>query len=291
MEGRIINLSRFCTDDGPGIRTTVFLKGCPLRCLWCHNPESQSRESEILYSAEKCVGCTSCEAVCPGGCHSFREGVHLFQRGECIGCGGCAKLCPTEALTLSGKTVDSAEIFREVARDAVFYRESGGGVTVSGGEPLAQPAFTADLLRLCRENGIGTAVETCGFAGEAAVETVLPFCDFILFDVKETDPERHRRFTGVPLEPILKTLHRIAERKIPFRLRLPVIPGFNDREEHFAKAKELAAGFSSCQGLEVMPYHSLGQYKYVQLGKPYLCADVKEPTPETIARWRAAVEG
>lgn len=238
MQGRIINITRFCTDDGPGIRTTVFLKGCPLKCIWCHNPESQISEEQ-----------TYCD-------------------GETV-----------------GKTVTAEEVFQEVKQDAAFYDTSGGGVTVSGGEPLLQPKFTAEILRLCRENGIHTAMETSGFAGRPALEMVLLYCDLVLFDIKETDAENHRKYTGVPQEPILENLRIINDAGIPFILRLPIIPGLNDRREHFEKVKALAKTWKHCRNIQVMPYHTLGQYKYQKLDWGYACANIREPDKAQKEEW------
>lgn len=238
MEGKIINITRFCTDDGPGIRTTVFLKGCPLRCLWCHNPESQNPKEE------------------------------QYINGERI-----------------GRSVTSQEVFDEIERDKVFYETSGGGVTISGGEPLFQPQFTASILKLCKESGIHTAIETCGFTAKNTLEQVLKYCDLVLFDIKETNEEKHFRFTGAPLSPILENLTRINELQIPFVIRLPIIPGLNDTEEHFFKVKELADKMKCCKSIEIMPYHRLGAYKYEQLGRKYLCSDIEEPTKQQIEKW------
>lgn len=238
MEGKIINITRFCTDDGPGIRTTVFLKGCPLKCIWCHNPESQNPKDEQYITGEKI-----------------------------------------------GWSVTSQEVFDEIERDKVFYETSGGGVTVSGGEPLLQPQFTANILKLCKENGIHTAIETCGFAAKNTLDEVLKYCDLVLFDIKETNEENHFRFTGAPLAPIIENLARINEMQIPFVIRLPIIPGLNDTEEHFLKVKELVGKMKYCKSIEIMPYHKLGAYKYEQLGRKYLCADLEEPTKQQIEKW------
>jgi len=286
----IINIARFCTEDGPGIRTTVFLKGCPLRCAWCHNPESQSPQQEVLYNPQACRHCGGCAAVCPAGAHRMRDGLHCFDRALCTGCGACTEVCPTGAVEHSGKWLSTAEVFREAQKDAVFYRTSGGGITVSGGEPLSRPAFTAEFLQLCTNAGFHTALETSGFAGEAALAQVLPHCDLVLFDIKETDPNRHLAFTEVPLQPILDNLRRIDAAGIPTRLRLPVIPGWNDREEHFRAARALAGTLLHCTGLEVMPYHQIGAYKYALLQRPYRCAAVEAPSPSTVAHWRSLVE-
>lgn len=238
LEGRIINITRFCTDDGPGIRTTVFLKGCPLRCLWCHNPESQNPKEEHDINGEKI-----------------------------------------------GTTMSAQEILAEIVRDKVFYETSGGGVTVSGGEPLYQPEFTSEILRLCKENNIHTAIETSGYASESAIRKVLKYCDFVLFDIKETDEEKHLEYTGASLDVVLQNLKIVNDGKVPFVIRLPIIPGMNDRDDHFLKVKDVVGKLAFCRGIEIMPYHKLGEYKYHQLGRDYFCQNVEEPSKEQVRKW------
>ena len=289
MNGNIINVVRFCTNDGPGIRTTVFLKGCPLRCVWCHNPESQSKQIELAYDSKKCLACGRCVKVCASVSHLMNP-MHEFNRSLCVGCGACVEDCPTKAVRLYGRTVSVDEVFNEVQKDKVYYDTSGGGVTVSGGEPIFQSEFTGGLLKKCKENGINTAIETSGFADEQSLLSVIEYCDYVLFDVKETDEALHKKYTGVRLEPILRNLEIINERKIPFIIRAPIIPTLNDRKEHFIKLKEICREMKSCQGIQIMPYHTIGSYKYELLGREYACKDITEPTKQEIEKWNKLLE-
>ncbi len=243
MQGNIINITRFCVDDGPGIRTTVFLKGCPLKCIWCHNPESQKGD------------------------------IENYVNGEVI-----------------GRKADVQEIINEVIKDKIFYETSGGGVTVSGGEPLMQPEFTAKILEGCKEKGISTAIETSGYGTSDALYKILKYCDLVLFDIKETNEENHLKFTGVKQDIILKNLKIINEMKIPFIIRMPIIPGLNDRSEHFIKVKQLSETFEYCKDIEIMPYHKLGKYKYEKLDREYLCKDIEEPSKAQVEKWQNSIK-
>ena len=263
--GTVFDLSRYCLQDGPGIRTTVFLKGCPLRCTWCHNPESQSARPEILFSTSQCVNCGACVAACPKGCHTI-EGTHVFDRAKCVGCGACAAVCPTEALRLAGRTRTAAEVIREVLKDKVFYNTSGGGMTVSGGEPTVQLDFLEALLVLARRKGLHTAIETCGYAPTRVFERIAPLVDLFLFDYKESAPERHLRFTGVKQDLILENLAYLDRIGKEIILRIPLIPSFNATEEHLYGIAETAKRYRSVRKIEVLPYHPLGVSKEDELG-------------------------
>lgn len=266
LKGNIFDIQRFSVHDGPGIRTTVFLKGCPLSCIWCHNPESQSKEISIAYYAKNCIGCGACAEACRAGCHSITaDGTHVFVRDNCITCGACAEACASDAMVAFGKSVTVDEVMSEVRRDKMFYKNSGGGMTLSGGEPLMQGEFTLALLRAARAEGIGTAIETSGFGTKAAITEIAKYTDLFLFDVKESDTVAHKRLTGAPIEPILENLKLLGELRANIILRCPLIPGINVREGHLAAIARLAATTPGVKEINVMAYHTLGAGKYAAL--------------------------
>ena len=254
--GRVLRLQRFCLHDGPGIRTTVFLKGCPARCPWCHNPESQASGPELMLFTERCLRCGSCATACPNG----------LEPSRCTACGSCAEACPTGARQLVGRTVTAAEVFEEASRDRVFFDESGGGVTFSGGEPLAQAAFLRELLLGCRELGLHAAVDTCGFAPRETLLGLVPLVDLFLFDLKLLDEVRHEQLTGLPLSPILGNLEALASSGARVWLRVPVVPGLTDDEAALARAASLAARLRLTR-VDLLPYHATGSGKLRRLGR------------------------
>jgi pyruvate formate lyase activating enzyme len=268
--GTVLSIHRASLHDGPGIRTTVFLKGCPLRCAWCHNPESQRTAPELAFRAERCTGCGRCAAACPQQAHRLVDGQHRFDREACIACGACTGTC--QALELYGSRKTVAECLAPVLADRPYYRRSGGGMTVSGGEPLAQPAFTAALLAAARCHGIHTCLETCGHATDAALDAVLPHVDLVLFDSKASDDALHQLLTGVGLERIHRTRDRLRAAGVPVILRCPLVPGVNDDDEHLAAIA--AWSRASTWPVEVMPFHTLGLGKAAALGRP--AADIPQ---------------
>jgi len=283
----IFNIMRFATHDGPGIRTTVFFKGCPLSCWWCHNPESQSFLPDRLYFADRCRHCLDCVTACPQHAISATNGA-ISTSAACDFCGQCAQACMAEARQIAGVRLSVGELLAEVEKDGIFFDDSAGGVTLSGGEPLSQPVFAAAFLRECRERGIATAVETCGFAPmETFLETSL-LADRILFDLKLADTEKHRRYTGVSNESILRNLQALTARHPAVTVRIPVVPGINDSHADLA-------GFAAClrdvraRRVELLPYHRIGADKYRRLGREYRMADTPQPAAADLARFRDAL--
>ena len=264
--GMVFDIQHFSLDNGPGIRTAVFLKGCPLRCAWCHNPEGQSRRPELLLYRDKCTLCSSCAAVCPWQCHVFEKGRHIFRRKSCRGCGRCTSACLTEALRLAGSSITVAEVMEALSCDRPFYGNDGG-ITLTGGEPLAQPDFTLALLQTAKRQKLHTCLETSGY-GEAGILTaLLPYTDLILYDIKETDPHRHKALTGVELAPILDNLRQLARAGAALVLRCPLIENGNLREEHALALARLADSMPTLLGIDIEPYHPFGLSKYTALEK------------------------
>lgn len=260
---RVTEIQRFCMHDGYGIRTTVFLKGCPLRCKWCHNPETKSPRRELLYYESKCISCGAC-ATCPQEVHGF-SGGHALDRSLCRACGSCAELCPTGALELCGKEMTVETILQTVEKDCAFYAD-GGGITVSGGEPFLQAGGTLALLRESRVRGLSTAVETCGYAEVETLLAAVADTELFLWDVKDTNDERHMCYTGVSNRSILENLRAVDRAGGKTRLRCILVNGVNAEAEHYRAVAELACSLSHCEGVEWLPYHAYGGTKSVFLG-------------------------
>ncbi len=272
--GIVFNIQRYSIHDGPGIRTTVFLKGCPLRCFWCQNPESQKMEPQILFDEKKCTSCGECLKVCPSGATSRSDGRIRVDRGRCKASGKCAEVCPNEARKVAGRSMTVDEVMREVMRDVKFYENSGGGVTLSGGDPLAQPDFALSILQRCKRAGLHTALDTCGYAPWTTLEKVLPYVDLFLFDIKHPDPAAHRQGTGRDLDLILQNAKEISKRG-KMRVRVPLIPGFNDSPEVVRQIARFVREELHIADVDLLTYNPLGEGKYELLGmlcspRPYI---------------------
>jgi len=267
-KGMVFDIQRMSIHDGPGIRTTVFLKGCPLQCLWCHNPEGRATRPQLAFTPSLCIGCGFCFRRCPNDGHVMVDGEHQLRREPCVECFGCVEQCYSNALEVIGKEMAAEEVLAEVEKDNPFYVESGGGMTLSGGEPLLQFDFTKALLEGARERHIHTCLETCGVGPTDRSHELVDLVDLFLFDCKETDPERHIAQTGASNDIILANLRRLDALGAALVLRCPIVPGINLREDHLQGIVDLAASLTHCQAIHVMPHHRLGDAKRTRLGLP-----------------------
>jgi pyruvate formate lyase activating enzyme len=267
ITGIVFGIQHFSVDDGPGIRTAVFLKGCNMACLWCHNPESISHKKELMFWDAKCTMCGVCEAACPSGAHHLSSGVHVIDANCCSACGKCADACAAGALTVVGRVTSPEEIVAEAKKEMRYFRASGGGLTITGGEPMCQLALTLETSKLARHAGISVAIETNGSAPYEDYERLLPYTDLFLIDYKLTSDEAHREYTGMTNQMILENIHKLDAANANIVLRCPIIPGINDNETHFEAIAELTKKYRHILGFEIMPYHKLGVSKARRLGR------------------------
>lgn len=293
--GTVFNIQRYSIHDGGGIRTLVFLKGCPLRCLWCSNPESYGGAPQLGYIESRCVGAESCGAPCVAACPRGavalnEEGKAVIDRDKCDDCGKCAEACSKGALKIVGRAMTVAEVMAEVEKDRPFYRRSGGGLTLGGGDPLAQYQFAVELLGAAHRSYINTALETCGHAPWPHFEPVLEHVDLLQFDIKHMDPARHKELTGVSNELILDNLRKVRSVMSPrdVIVRIPVVPGCNDSDDNIRATVEFAAGLGFVR-VELIPYHRLGASKYAQYGMANPLPDCEPPAEAEMARLREIV--
>ena len=273
LTAKIFEIKRFAVHDGDGIRTTVFFKGCPLKCVWCHNPEGISMRPSLAYYAHKCIGCGECVNACLQNAHKMTENEHIFERESCIGCGACENVCLGEALSFYGKETSAEELLPKLLEDKEFYENSGGGVTFSGGECLLQADFCAALLKTLKENGVHTAVDTCGFVAREAFDKVIPYTDVFLYDIKAIDTAAHKRCTGVENGRILENLRYLDSLGCKTEIRIPYVPGWNDGE--IGKIADFVKTLRNVTGVRVLKYHNYARSKYEAL-------DMENTLPEAI---------
>ncbi len=288
--GHIFDLQHFSTDDGPGIRSTVFLKGCPLKCQWCANPESQSPQRQLAHRSAVCIGCGMCMASCPQGALSPGEKGMVIDRTKCVGCGSCVKMCPTGAMFFYGRDISVEEAFAEVRKDKSYYEHSGGGVTTGGGECMMQPEFVAELFKLCRAEGIHTALDTCGYFPEESLPLVWDYTDLVLFDLKLMNKAKHMEYIGTDNELIHRNLEAMINKGMTVFIRVPVIPGVNDSEEELEAIAKYVAELDKNLHVDILPYHRFGERKYEMLGMEYKLKGTVSPDDEKKASYGAIFE-
>jgi pyruvate formate lyase activating enzyme len=288
--GIVFDIQKFSLHDGPGIRTTVFLKGCGLRCWWCHNPESQQPRPELLLRTELCIRCGACLAECPQAAIRRDGEQFITDRDVCARCGSCVAVCTADARELVGQEMTVEQVVDEVLRDVIFYNESGGGVTFSGGEPLLQGDFLFELLQACKAHELHTVVDTCGYANADILDRVRPYVDLFLYDVKVMDDARHRKVTGASNKLILDNLRYLAEHHHPVLVRVPIIPNINDDEGNLRQIGELVRSMPNIQEVNILAYHTFGKDKYERLGRHSPMPETTEPSEDTMLRIKCLLE-
>ncbi len=283
MKGLVFNIQRFSVNDGPGIRTTVFLKGCPLHCRWCHNPESISPDQELVLRDDRCIRCGNCFEMCKNNAVKRVDGGFTTLREVCIECGECVEVCHAESRELAGKEMTEGQVMAEIDKDVIFYEQSGGGASFSGGEPLLQHEFLLAMLQSCQARNIHTVVDTSGMTSAGILERISEHVDLFLFDLKTLDEKKHREFTGVSNVAILANLRRLAEWKKNVIVRIPIIPRVNDDLADIREAGELIASLGNVKEVHLLPYHTIGVEKYRRLGKEYEMPQTVPPSADEMS--------
>lgn len=284
IRGNILKIERFALDDGPGIRTTVFFKGCPLNCLWCHNPESIEMVPELVFHQDLCIGCGRCSEVCTESVHVLNKGKHELNREKCKHCGACVKECYSEAIEMLGSSFSVKQLLEKVLEDRRFYENSGGGVTISGGEPMYQFDFLSSFLKHLKQNNIHVCLDTCGYAPLENYNQILSLVDIFLFDIKEFDKERHKEFTGVSNELIFKNLYNLDRMGAQIILRCPIIPNKNFTRNHLSKIRTLCLTLKNVIGCDLLPYNNAASIKYKLLRKRNPMAGIPSLEEKEITR-------
>jgi pyruvate formate lyase activating enzyme len=279
-KGYVFEIERYAIKDGPGIRTVVFLKGCPLRCKWCANPESQKEKRELAYWHNKCIGCGRCLNKCQQSALNLGEQGIKIDREKCVSCGECCEVCNTEALVMIGNEKTADEILKEIQKDQMFYDESGGGVTFSGGEPLSQPALLKQTAMLCKQHEIHTCVETCGFAKWEDIENVMPYIDVFLFDLKHMDANKHKKMIGVSNETILRNFEKLIANDKKVIVRIPIITTYNDDETSVNAFIDYLKDIAPSSRVDLLPYHRLGLSKYKSINVDYELRGLLPPSEQ-----------
>ena len=287
--GVVFDFKRYAIHDGPGIRTTIFLKGCPLNCPWCHNPEGKKPEPELMYWESRCLGCGSCVVACPEGAVSLIETLEI-DTDRCTMCGECAEACTAEAIEVVGRDYTVEEVMNEIRKDSVFYEESGGGVSFSGGEPTMQTSFLLSLLKACKEEGFHTVVDTSGFIDPETLLKIGEYTNLFLYDVKSMDPETHRKHTGVPNQMILNNLRALSEAGNAISVRFPLIPGVNDNRDNMENLGKFASSLKGVEEVCVLPYHRAGTEKLKRLESSRMAFNAEPPDDDKLGEVRDILE-
>ncbi len=285
VNGLIFDIQRFSVHDGPGIRTTIFMKGCSNSCAWCHNPESISHEPELQYFLRRCINCGNCVNACPHGCRLITDGLHLFNRENCERCGLCVKACHSNALMLSGRIVTSEYVMNQVLADIEYYRQSKGGVTLSGGEPVLQHRFCKEILKQCKAAGLHTIIQTAGNYDYACLEELLPFTDLVMYDIKAYSEQIYEKHINGDRKTIIENLNRLSKGKVPVIVRTPVVGPINDNEQEILLIVKYLQGLKNISKYILLPYHNLGEVKYdaLRLSRSH---HYYAPDTATIAAWK-----
>jgi pyruvate formate lyase activating enzyme len=281
LKGTVFNISRYAVHDGPGIRTTVFLKGCPLNCLWCHNPEGINPKPEIIYLKSRCIGCNDCVNTCVKGAIKKNDTLKIDYT-KCDLCGECVEVCPSSALEIAGKEMTAPEMMEIIERDVPFYEQSGGGVTFSGGEPAMQHEFLAEILKMCKNRGIKTAIDTSGYIDPDILSNLTENADLILYDIKMIDPQKHKKWTGAPNDLILNNLVTLSGKRTEITVRLPLIPDVNDNRTEIEAICKFLSEHTNIKEINLLPYHDIARDKFERLGMESKFYPKEKPSREKI---------